>query len=49
MAEAYVMRDMMAKYGAGKYSPEEYQQLLSRVIIGLIEEKPDNYQDYEWI
>lgn len=49
VAEAYVMRDMMAKYGAGKYSPEEYQQLLSRVIIGLIEEKPDNYQDYEWI
>lgn len=43
------MRDMMGKYGTGKYSPEEYQQLLSRVTIGLIEEKPDNYQDYEWI
>jgi len=43
------MRDMMAKYGAGKYSPEEYQQLLSKVTIGLIGEKPNNYQDYERI
>lgn len=49
VAEAYVMRDMMAKYGAGKYSPEEYQQLLSKVTIGLIGEKPNNYQDYERI
>lgn len=49
VAETYVMRDMMWKYGTGKYSPEEYQQLLSRVTMGLIEEKPDNYQDYERI
>ena len=46
VAEAYVMRDMMWKYGTGKYSPEEYQKLLSRVTMGLIEEIPDNYQDY---
>ena len=49
VAEAYVMREMMGKYGGGNYSPEEYQQLLSRVIIGLLEEKPDDYEDYEWI
>ena len=49
VAEAYVMREMMSKYGGGNYSPEEYQQLLSRVIIGLLEEKPDDYEDYEWI
>ena len=49
VAETYVMRDMMTNYGTGKYTPEEYQQLLSRVTIGLIEEKPDDYQEYEWI
>lgn len=49
VAEAYVMREMMTEYGVGKYGPEEYQQLLSRVIIGLIEEKPDDYENYEWI
>lgn len=49
VAEAYVMREMMSKYGVGNYSPEEYQQLLSRVIIGLLEEKPDDYENYEWI
>ena len=49
VAEAYVMREMMGKYGGGNYSPEEYQQLLSRVIIGLLEEKPDDYENYEWI
>ena len=43
------MREMMSKYGVGNYSPEEYQQLLSRVIIGLLEEKPDDYENYEWI
>ena len=36
VAEAYVMREMMSKYGVGNYSPEEYQQLLSRINIGLI-------------
>ena len=49
VAEVYVMREMMSKYGGGNYSPEEYQQLLSRVIIGLLEEKPDDYENYEWI
>lgn len=49
VAEAYVMREMMSKYGVGNYSPEQYQQLLSRVIIGLLEEKPDDYENYEWI
>lgn len=49
VAEAYVMREMMTEYGVGNYSSEEYQNLLSRVTIGLINEVPDNYQDYEWI
>ena len=49
VAEAYVMREMMTEYGVGNYSPEEYQQLLSRVTLGLIGEIPDNYRDYEWI
>ena len=43
------MREMMTEYGVGNYSPEEYQKLLSRVIIGLIGEKPDDYENYEWI
>lgn len=49
VAEAYVMREMMSKYGVGNYSPEEYQQLLSRINIGLINELPDDYANYEWI
>ena len=49
VAEAYVMREMMGKYGAGNYSPEEYQQLLSRINIGLINELSDDYANYEWI
>ena len=49
VAEAYVMREMMSKYGAGNYSPEQYQQLLSRINIGLINELSDDYANYEWI
>ena len=46
VAEAYVMRDMMTKYGTGKYSPEQYQKLLSRMNIGLIHEVWEDYQNY---
>ena len=49
VAEAYVMREMMTEYGVGKYGPEEYQQLLSRIVIGSRSEASDDYQDYEWI
>ena len=49
VAEAYVIREMMSMYGVGNYSPEEYQQLLSRINIGLINELPDDYANYEWI
>ena len=49
VAETYIMRDMMWKYGSGDYAPEEIQELQSRVITGLIDEKPDNYQDYQRI
>ena len=49
VAEAYVMREMMTEYGVGNYSPEEYQKLLSRIVIGSRSEASDDYQDYEWI
>lgn len=48
-AETYVMREMMTKYGTGKYSSKEYIKLLSRVNIGLIEEMDDDYQEHGWI
>ena len=49
VAEAYVMREMMTEYGVGNYSPEEYQQLLSRIVIGSRSEVSDDYQEYPWI
>ena len=54
LAEATKIRDMMRKYGAGSHSPEEYQQLMSRLHTGMMNEYPlnyDNYQkiwDFEW-
>ena len=49
VAEAYVMREMMTRYGTDKYTPEQYQQLLSRMNIGLIQEVWEDYQNYGWI
>ena len=49
VAEAYVMREMMTEYGVGKYGPEEYQKLLSRIVIGSRSEISDDYQEYPWI
>ena len=39
----------MHKYGAWDYSPEEYQQLMSRINVGMIEEAPLIYNNYEVI
>ena len=49
VAEAYVMREMMTKYGTDKYTPEQYQQLLSRMNIGLINEVSYDYENHGWI
>ena len=40
IAEATRIRDMMWKYGAGNYSPEQYQQLMKRLNVGMLLEIP---------
>ena len=40
VAEATRIRDMMWKYGAGNYSPAEYQQLMNRLNTGMAMELP---------
>lgn len=40
VAEATRIRDMMWKYGAGGHSPEQYQQLMKRLNVGMTLEKP---------
>ncbi|MBQ6761484.1 MAG: hypothetical protein IJP49_01910 [Bacteroidales bacterium] len=40
VAEATRIRDMMWKYGTGKHSPEQYQQLMMRLNTGMIQEYP---------
>ena len=49
VAEATRIRDMMREYGAGKYCPEEYQQLMSRLNTGMTWEVPKWYNNYESI
>lgn len=49
IAENVRISDMMHKYGAWYYSPEEYQQLMSRINVGTIWEAPLWYDDYEVI
>ena len=49
IAEAARIRDMMGVYGAGNYTPEQYQELMSRITMGLIYEAPEDYENYEWI
>jgi len=49
--ESTRIRDMMRKYGTGKYSPEEYQQLMNRLNTWMIGENPlwyDNYESIWW-
>lgn len=45
--ESTVITDMMWKYGAGNYSPEEYQQLMMRLNTGMMWENPVDYNNYE--
>ena len=49
IAENVRISDMMHKYGAWDYSPEQYQQLMSRINVGMIEEAPLIYNNYEVI
>ena len=47
--EATKIRDMMREYGAWDYTPEEYQQLMSRLHTGMTLEIPQWYDNYEKI
>lgn len=49
LAEATRIRDMMRKYGAGKHSPEEYQELMNRLNTGMVNEYPKWYNNFEII
>ena len=49
VAEATRIRDMMWKYGTGKHSPEQYQQLMMRLNTGMIQEYPKWYSNFEFI
>ena len=47
LAEATRIRDMMWEYGAGSHSKEEYQQLMGRLVAGMMEEYPLGYDNFE--
>ena len=51
IAEAMRIREMMGKYGAGSFNPEEYLQLMSRLNYVMLREVPDSdkYNNFEWI
>lgn len=49
IAEATKVRDMMWKYGSSKYTPEQYQELMSRLNTGMVWENPIWYDNYEVI
>ena len=40
LAEATRIRDMMWDYGSGKHSKDEYQQLMGRLMTGMMGENP---------
>lgn len=40
LAEATKVRDMMWEYGSGKHSKDEYQQLMGRLMTGMMGENP---------
>ena len=46
LAEATKVRDMMWEYGTGKHSKDEYQQLMGRLITGMMGENPKWYDNY---
>lgn len=47
IVEATKIRDMMRQYGAGNHSPEQYQQLMSRLHTWMTNENPEWYSNYE--
>lgn len=49
IAEATKIRDMMWQYWAWTHSPEQYQQLMSRLHTGMTAENPKWYSNYEII
>ena len=49
IAESTLMRDMMRKYWAWKYSPEQYQQLMLRLNTWTIWEKPMWFDNFELV
>ena len=46
LAEATRIRDMMWEYGSGKHSKDEYQQLMGRLMTGMLGENPKWYDNY---
>ena len=49
LAEATKIRDMMREYGAWNHTPEQYQQLMSRLNTGMMAESPIWYDNFETI
>ena len=49
IAEGTRVRDMMWQYGAGNYSPSEYQALMKRLYTGMIGEKPQGFDNFELV
>ena len=49
LAEATRIRDMMWEYGAGSHSKEAYQQLMGRLNVGMMEEYPSGYDNFDII
>ena len=47
IAEATKLRDMMRQYWAWNYTPQEYQQLISRLHTWMTLENPRWYSNYE--
>ena len=49
LAEATRIRDMMWEYGSEKHSKEEYQSLMARLNVGMIQETPLGYSNFDYI
>lgn len=47
ITEAMRIRGMMWEYGAGNSSKEEYQRLMGRLVVGMINESPPLTENFE--
>ena len=47
ITEAMRIRGMMWEYGAGNSSKEEYQRLMGRLVVGMINENPPLTENFE--